>query len=117
MEQVKKKIAQLKIECDEAKAQLDDAKREKKESDDRADQVSEYWFTFEHASRAYCIEQAELEIQSLQRKLKLSEDDLDRAEDQLAEANSRLKEYENEIEEMKRYMSCGESLWLLRSVT
>jgi len=46
MEQIKKKIATLKIECDEAKAQLDDVKREKKESDDRADAVSEYWFNF-----------------------------------------------------------------------
>lgn len=51
-------------------------------------------------------------MQSLQRKLKLSEDDLDRAEDQLAEANSRIKDYETEIEEMKRYVACGESLWL-----
>ena len=58
------------------------------------------------------FKQADLEIQSLQRKLKLSEDDLDRAEDQLAEANSRIKEYETEIEEMKRYVVYGESLWL-----
>jgi len=43
-----------------------------------------------------------LEVQSLQRKLKLSEEDLDKAEDSLAEANSRLKEAETEIEELRR---------------
>lgn len=42
MEQVKKKIAQLKIECDDAKAQLEDSMRQKKEADNRADTVSEY---------------------------------------------------------------------------
>ena len=42
MEQVKKKIAQLKVECDDAKAQLDDVKLEKKQAEDRADQVSEF---------------------------------------------------------------------------
>ena len=42
MEQVKKKIAALKIECDDAKSQADDAKREKKEADERADAVSKY---------------------------------------------------------------------------
>ena len=40
MEQVKKKIAQLKIECDDAKSQLEDANRLKKEADERADAVS-----------------------------------------------------------------------------
>ena len=111
MEQVKKKIAQLKTECDEAKAQLDDARREKKEAEERADAVSEYQLIRGHAFKNHCL-QAELEIQSLQRKLKLSEDDLDRAEDQLAEANARIKEYESELEESKRYVACGESLWL-----
>ena len=42
MEQVKKKIAQLKTECDDAKAQLEDITKQKKEADDRADAVSEY---------------------------------------------------------------------------
>ena len=44
MEQVKKKIAQLKIECDDAKSQLEDANRQKKEADERADTVSKYRF-------------------------------------------------------------------------
>lgn len=52
MEQVKKKIAALKLECDEAKEQLEDAKREKKEADERADAVSKCLFIYEHASRA-----------------------------------------------------------------
>ena len=71
--------------------------------------MNTYQLIWGHAFKNYL--QAELEIQSLQRKLKLSEDDLDRAEDQLADANSRLKEQENELEELKRYMACGESLW------
>lgn len=55
MEQVKKKIAQLKVECDEAKAQLDDAKREKKEADERADAVSRRWVIRKHPSKLLIV--------------------------------------------------------------
>ena len=51
MEQVKKKIAALKVECDDAKAQLEEANLKKKESEERADAVSEYMFNL----RAYIL--------------------------------------------------------------
>ena len=40
METIKKKIAQLRIENDEANAKLESTEREKKEANNRADEVS-----------------------------------------------------------------------------
>ena len=39
MDQVKKKFAQLKLELDEAREEVDSLKADKKESDDKADAV------------------------------------------------------------------------------
>lgn len=48
------------------------------------------------------ILQADLEIQNLQRKLKLMEGDLDSAEDKCADASTKLKDMEAQVEELTR---------------
>ena len=113
MESIKKKMALLKTERDDALDKVEEAKKEQKKAEAEKEEVRYRICLAMHPGncvKAYIIAaasmwsfQLEKQLQDAKNKVRILEEDLEKAEDALEETKSKAKQFETNLEDTERY--------------